>query len=92
MSWIAVFLAFVVCYAIYTMIINREFLRCPHCGKIGSWRFESIGDSIDEYDEDGAIIRTTSKQRCKACQGEVVHVWSDFEGREIRRTSESVQD
>jgi DNA-directed RNA polymerase subunit RPC12/RpoP len=91
MSWFAAILVITIGYAIYTMIINREFLRCPHCGKIGSWRFESIGDSDNEYDEDGASVRSTSKQRCKGCQGKVLQVWSDSEGREIRLASESEQ-
>jgi hypothetical protein len=89
MSWIIAILAIVIGYAIYTMVINREFLRCPHCGKIGSWRFDSIGEPVDEYDDDGVLIRSTSKQRCRGCQGEVIHFWSDLEGREIRLTSES---
>ncbi len=92
MSWIAAFLAVVVGYVIYTKIINREFLRCPHCGKVGSLRFESIGDPVDEYDKDGALIRSTVKQRCNACQGVVVQVWSDLEGRDIRPASNSEQD
>ena len=84
MVWIITILATAIAYAIYTMIINREFLRCPHCRKIGSWRFDSIADSVDEHDESGALIRSTTRQRCRKCGGEVVQTWSDYEGREIR--------
>ena len=68
---------------IYTMIVNRVFLRCPHCRKIGSWRFDSIGESIDEHDADGVLVRSVTRQECRKCGGKVVHIWSDFEGREI---------
>ena len=89
MSWILVVIALVAAYVIYTMIINREFLRCPHCRKIGAWRFDSIGESVDEKDQDGALIRSVTQQRCRKCGGVVVHVWSDFEGQEIRMPTKS---
>jgi DNA-directed RNA polymerase subunit RPC12/RpoP len=89
MFWLLATLAFIAAYAIYTMVINRDFLRCPHCGKIGAWRFDSIGESDDEHDEDGALVRSVTQQRCRKCGGEVVHVWSDHEGREIRLPSGS---
>jgi hypothetical protein len=82
--WIVAIIAIVIGYVIYTMVINREFLRCPRCGKIGSWRFDSIGEPVDEYDDDGVLIRSALKQRCRGCQAEVIHSWSDFEGRKIR--------
>ena len=91
MSWIAVILVIVIGYAIYTMIINQQFLRCPHCGKLGSWRFDPINDSVDEYDDDGALTRSVTRQRCRKCDEEVVHIWSDFEGREIRLPSDRIE-
>ena len=91
MVWIVAILTFVIAYAIYTMMINREFSLCPHCRKVGSWRFDSIGKSIDETDDDDALIRSTSRQRCRSCGGEVVLIWSDFEGLKIELPSESEQ-
>jgi hypothetical protein len=89
MSWIFTIAAAIVIFVVYTMIINREFIRCPHCRKIGSWRFDSIGDSIDEHDEDGCLIRSETPQRCRKCGGKVIHIWSDFEGQEIREHPDS---
>ena len=73
-------------YVLYTMMVNRSFLRCPHCGKIGAWRFDDLGEPRDECDEDGSIIRSEVQQICRRCGGQVVHIWSDYEGREIRKT------
>lgn len=83
MSWMLTLIAAVILFAAYTAIINSEFLRCPHCGKIGSWRFDAIEEDVDECDEEGVLVRSTTRQRCRKCGGEVVQVWSDFDGREI---------
>lgn len=55
MGWILAIVAFVIAYIVYTMIINREFLRCPNCRKIGSWRFDSVGDSVDDLEWHGPV-------------------------------------
>ena len=83
MPWILTVGIIVLTFVAYTLIINREFLRCPHCGKFGSWRFDDVAPSDDEYD-DGSLIRSSTRQRCRKCGGEVLHVWSDHEGRDIR--------
>ena len=84
MLWIAGIAMFVVVLVVYVMAINRSFLRCPHCSKIGSWRFDNLGESKDEYDDDECLIQSTTRQTCRKCGGEVVHIWSDNEGRQIR--------
>ena len=84
MSWFAGIAIFVVVMVVYTIAINRAFLKCPHCGKIGSWRFDDLGAANEEYDEDECLIRSTTRQACRKCNGEVVHIWSDYEGRQIR--------
>ncbi len=84
MLWIAGIAMFVVVLVVYVMAINRSFLRCPHCRKIGSWRFDSLGESIDEYDDDKCLIRSTTRQTCRICGEVVIHIWSDHEGRQIR--------
>jgi len=82
--WILLVVIFVIAYIAYTMIVNRAFLRCPHCGKIGSWRFDDIGNSDEEHDENGDLIRSSTRQKCRRCGGEVIHTWSDIEGRAIQ--------
>lgn len=83
MPWLLAISIIVLTLVAYTLIINREFLRCPHCGKVGSWRFDAIAPPVDEYDDDH-LIRSSTQQKCRKCGGEVLHIWSDYEGREIR--------
>lgn len=87
--WLLAIVLVVIAYVLYTMILNREFLRCPHCGKVGSWRFNNVEEPVEEYDEDECLVGSTVRQRCRKCGGQVFHVWSDFEGREIRPTAEA---
>ncbi len=70
---------------LYTAWLNRAFARCPHCQKIGSWRFDALSAPEQVYDEDGNLVQTTQKQRCRRCGGQVTHTWHDHGGREIRR-------
>lgn len=85
MIWLAAGLVGVVAIALYTAAINREFLRCPHCRKIGSWRFDDLGAVTGESDDDGVMLKTAQRQACRKCGGEVVQEWSDSTGRTIRK-------
>ncbi len=91
MTWMFTIALIGCAFLVYTMIINREFLRCPHCGKVGSWRFDNVEDPVDEVDQDGCLVRSIARQRCRQCGGEVIQVWSDFEGREIRPYSNNAE-
>jgi len=82
--WILLVVNFVIAYFAYTMIVNRAFLRCPHCRKIGSWRFDDIDSSDEEHDENGDLVRSSTRQKCRGCGGEVISTWSDIEGRAIQ--------
>ena len=84
MIWVLSIAAFVGTLGIYSAFLNRAFLRCPYCTKIGAWRFDNLGAPIDELDGDGHLVKSTQRQTCRKCGGEVDHVWSDFDGREIR--------
>jgi predicted RNA-binding Zn-ribbon protein involved in translation (DUF1610 family) len=83
--WIATVVLFAVAYLVYTLVVNRAFLRCPYCGKIGAWRFEDVGEPVAEYDDDGDLVRSATRQACTRCGGEVISCWSDHTGREIRK-------
>ncbi|MCZ6854697.1 MAG: hypothetical protein O7G86_12330 [Gammaproteobacteria bacterium] len=61
MSWFTGIAMFVVVFAVYVMAINLSFLRCPHCGKVGSWRFDDRGESKDEYDDGECLTRSTTQ-------------------------------
>ena len=88
-SWFAAILLAVLAIVAYTMLINRAFLRCPHCEKIGSWRFDDLDEPIEEFDDDECLIRSATRQKCRKCGGEVIHIWSDYEGRAIKLPEES---
>ena len=83
MPWILATGILILAFVAYTLIINREFLRCPYCGKVGSWRFDDVAPSDDEYADD-CLVRSSTRQRCRKCGGEVLHIRSDHEGREIK--------
>lgn len=70
---------------LYMALLNRAVPRCPYCRKIGAWRFDILGAPVDEFDDDGNLVRSTKRQRCRTCGGEVDHIWSDDDGREIRK-------
>ena len=71
---------------VYTAAMNGVFKRCPHCAKIGSWRYDEIGPSLDEKDADDVVIRSTRQLRCRVCRGRVTETWSDLEGRAFVKT------
>ena len=85
MIWLTAIVVGAVVYVIYTMVINRSFLRCPHCGKVGAWRFRNVDDPQEDYDDDGNLIGASARQTCTGCGGEVIQRWSDHDGREIRK-------
>lgn len=88
MRWLAFMAVLLVVAGLYSALVNRPFLRCPYCGKRGSWRFDASGEPIEVYDEDGHLVQTTQRQRCRQCAREVEQVWSDHTGRAIRRTED----
>ena len=73
-------------FVLYTAALNGFFLACPYCGKIGSWRFESVAEPQYEHDEEDNLVSSSHLRRCRKCRGHVQDVWSDFEGREIRKS------
>ncbi len=85
MIWLAAITVGAIVWLIYTLVINRSFLRCPHCGKRSAWRFKDVGDPEEEYDEDGNLVATSTRQTCTGCGGGVIQRWSDYAGREIRK-------
>ncbi len=81
MTTAAIVIASIILFLLYTALTNGVFKRCPHCGKIGSWRYDKIGHSVDEKDADDVLVRSTQQLRCRRCKELVTEVWSDFEGR-----------
>ena len=85
MRWILGVPVFVAPYALYTAAVNGAFLACPYRGKIGLWNFDSLAEPQTEYDDEDNPVSSTQLRRCRKCHGHVEVVWSDFEGREIRK-------
>jgi len=89
MTTAGIIIAAILCYVLYSALKNGVFMRCPHCGKIGSWRYDKIGESEDEKDEDDVIIKSTQQLRCRSCQKKVTEIWSDFDGRKFLKNDEN---
>lgn len=85
MMWLVTIVIIAGVIVAYIMLINGAFLRCPYCGKMGSWRFDDLGRPVDELDDDGDVIKSKQRQSCQKCGNEVIHSWSDYAGREIRK-------
>jgi hypothetical protein len=72
---------------LYTAWLNDFFLRCPHCRKIGSWRFDAAEPAVYDKDEDGVVQSSRQIRVCRKCERRVVHTWSDHQGRAIEKVS-----
>jgi hypothetical protein len=66
--------------ALYTAWSNGVFLRCPYCGKIGSWRYDDAGPLVEEKDPDGIVHSSTQVRTCRKCRNKVLEKWSDCGG------------
>jgi pyruvate-formate lyase-activating enzyme len=82
------FAAVILVFGIYTAFTNGIFLRCPYCHKIGAWRFDTIESPIETIDEDGNTQSTQETRICRKCTGKVLDIWSDHEGRTIKKAAE----
>jgi hypothetical protein len=51
--------------AVYTAWLNGAFRRCPHCRKIGSWRYDSAEPAVVEKDEDGGVVGCSQIRVCR---------------------------
>jgi hypothetical protein len=65
--------------------LNGVFLRCPHCGKVGSWHFDNAERPVEVKDEDGVLVESRRKRICRSCHGAVVDIWSDDDGRRMQK-------
>ena len=70
---------------LFNLFSNGVFLRCPYCGKIGSWRFKEIGEAESEYDDEDILVSSRSQKVCNKCGQKVADTWSDFNGRTISK-------
>jgi hypothetical protein len=68
---------------LYTAWLNRLFLRCPHCRKIGSWRFDALESAVVSKDDDGVVQSTRQVRVCRKCKNTVLDAWSDQGGRTL---------
>jgi len=66
-------------------------VRCPHCRRIGGWRFQKIGQAVEEKDDDGDMRVIREKVRCKSCGTMLDDVWSDFDRRRITEAKDGTQ-
>ena len=85
MKFALVVMAAVSALAVYTAWMNGAFLRCPHCRKIGSWRFDPAETAVDERDEDGVLRSSRQVRVCRKCGQKVLHTWSDRDGPAIEK-------
>ena len=70
---------------LYIVWSNGLFLRCPHCRKIGSWHFDAAEPAVYNTDEDGVVQSSYQIRICRKCGKQVLHRWSDHEGRAIEK-------
>ena len=70
---------------LYTAWLNRLFLRCPYCRKMGTWRFDPAAAEVVEKDKDGNLVSTSQILLCRKCRQRVLHKWSDNEGRTLEK-------
>jgi len=72
---------------LYTAWLNGAFLRCPHCRKIGSWRYDDAEPPIQVKDEDGIVQSSRQIRVCRKCGKRILDRWSDHEGRTLEKVS-----
>ena len=78
-------LAVVAAISFYTAWLNGIFLRCPHCRKIGSWRYDSTEPAVVEKNEDGSVVSRSQPRICRKCGKRVMDRWSDGGGRTFEK-------
>jgi hypothetical protein len=81
-------IAFVAALLLYTAWVNGVFLRCPHCRKIGSWRFDAAEPAVDTRDEDDVLESSRQVRVCRKCGERVLDTWSDQGGRTFEKVGE----
>ena len=74
---------------LYTAFMNGAFKRCPHCGKIGSWRYDKVGEPQEVKDEDDILISSVQELRCRKCGMLVTEIWADQGGRRFEKKDNS---
>lgn len=71
--------------ALYIAWLNGAFRRCPHCGKIGAWRYDDAGPVLENKDADGSIQQSARIRTCRKCGKRVLDKWSDAGGRTFEK-------
>jgi len=77
----------VLVFVLYTAWMNGVFLRCPHCGKIGSWRYDAAEPCVEKRGKTGVssgkpvLLRSPPRRRESASS----HVFDEFELQSERR-------
>ncbi len=83
--------ASIVAVALYTAWLNRLFLRCPHCRKIGTWRFDTLEPAVVSKDDDGNIQSSRQLRVCRKCGKRVLDTWSDHGGRALEAARDGIE-
>jgi endogenous inhibitor of DNA gyrase (YacG/DUF329 family) len=69
----------------YIAWLNGVFVRCPHCRKVGSWRFDPAELAVERKDEEGVVESSRQIRICRKCGKRVVDRWSDHSGRTVEK-------
>jgi len=73
---------------LYIAWLNGLFLRCPHCRKIGSWRFDAVEPPVEERDEEGTVRSRRQIRVCPRYRKRILDKWSDHDGRTLEMIDE----
>ena len=73
---------------LYVAWLNRLLARCPHCGKIGSRRYDRPEPPVEHRDEDGFIVSHARVYVCRRCGKRCVDKWSDQNGRSFEKADD----
>jgi hypothetical protein len=71
--------------ALYTAWLNGFFRRCPHCRKIGAWRYDPAEPAVVDKDEDGIVQSSRQLRICRKCGNRIMDRWSDHGGRTFEK-------
>src|SRR6266446_3083157 len=75
---------------VYTARMKGLFLRCPHCGKIVPWRYDTSEPPDEERDEDGVVQKRAQIRVCRNVEsGSWISGWTTRAAHLRRRADDA---